>query len=269
MPSCNVLKFIDPSIGTEPHMAVIPPAPPTPMPYVQLTFLGHGILGKSKFSGPAKPVLTMNQFAMLQGTDCGYLSPHMGNMASVVYPMVLGFSSSKSMMVAGTVQMKGSPVAVAMLVVQNLNLNCASPVSLPLGIVPALTTVQAGMSAGDFMAGVCSAALQMALDFVVSKAPGLASAGVTKAFGINASRALSRAATGPMARAMMAYGGTNSLKSGVQMSREVFGALLGGARGIMLDQTNAENLSNSATSHYLGSNPNAVPDKDLSVFGSD
>lgn len=255
------------------HQAIIPPAPtPVPLPYMHMSFLGHGLIAdKSKFSGSPSlmsmgPVTTLNMQPMLQGTDCGYFGPHLGNPANVLLPITIGFSSSKSMFVSGTTQINGSPVATAALVIMNLNLNCNFPVSLPNGVVYAFSTVQAGMSIGDYLAGIASAVLQMALDYAVGRFLSFAS-GLPISRGINqsvsqlSSRLFMRSIAGnihvstPLANALGRFFGTSPVVAGM-IATEAGEGIVGGLQGIALDQTPAEDTINNATTNYIGSGPN-------------
>lgn len=275
MIACNILKYFDPMIGVEPHNTIVPPSPaPFPSPYFHPSFLGHGIIAsKSKYSGSPEtmakgPVTTLGIQPMLQATDCGYMDVHLGILANVLLPITISFSSSKSMFVSGTTQINGSNVATAALVFMNLNLNCAFPVSLPTGMVVAVNTVQAGMSIGDYVAGVVSAVVQMAIDFAVGKAlAGVSNLPLSRTCSTTISQASSRmfirsvapnihVAT-PFARMLGAYTGTSPVV-GSLIGQEMIGEVLGGARGIALDQTPAEDTVNSATTNWIGSGTDDV-----------
>lgn len=273
MYACNVLKYTDPMLSLDIHQCIIPPSPaPFPLPYGHISFLGHGelIAAKAKFSGSAEtmakgPVKTLNLQPMLQGTCCGYFDVHIGNLANVLYPVMLAFSSSKSLFVSGSVQINGSPTAAAVLVFMNINLNCNFPVSLPNGVVYAFSTVQVGMSVGDVVAGVISGLVQMAIDYAVGKFINYASGlPISRTFttSINqlSSRLLMRSVASnihvstPLANALARYFGTNPVVAGI-IATEAAEGVVGGVQGIVLDQTPVEDTVNSTTTGYLGSGP--------------
>jgi hypothetical protein len=273
MIACNVLKFTDPMVSLDIHQCIIPPSPtPFPLPYGHISFLGHGLLSqKAKYSGSAEtlakgPVTTLNIQPMLQGTCCGFFDVHLGNLANVLYPIMVVFSSSKSLFVSGSVQINGSPTAAAVLVIMNTNLNCNFPVSLPNGVVYAFSTVQVGLSIGDILAGVISGALQMIVDAVVGKFVSFASGlPISRSFNVSISQLSSRllirtVATNmhvytPLATALGKYFGTSPVVAGL-IAREAADGAIGGLQGIVMDNTPVEDTINNATTEYLGSGPN-------------
>ena len=265
----NVMKWTDPLVSLDVHNAIIPPSPaPVPLPYMHCSFLGHGVIAsKSKFSGSPEtlakhPILTLSIQPMLQGTDTGYFDVHLGNLANVLYPLILAFSSSKSLFVASTVQMNGSPTSAAVLIMINLNLNCNFPVSLPIGYVLSFSTVQAGMSMGDIMAGIVSGALQIALDFALNKFTGFAlGLPISRSFNqsINqlSSRLFMRSVTPnihvatPLTNALGRYFGTSSSPAVTSIiGSEVGGELVSGLRGIAMDATPAESGVDAVSSYF-------------------
>ncbi len=171
MISCCILMPIHPMIGIDYHDLVPPPpAPPTPVPMqpygvVQVLM---GISGDSKFT---TKVFTMNFPAMHMGTDIGKALVHVGNPANLLLPVIIGFSASKSLFGASTVQAEGKPVATACMVFANQNLNCNNPVNLPTGSVCAPNTVMAGMSLGDYLTGALMMGVDMLVSFLFSKLP--------------------------------------------------------------------------------------------------
>lgn len=265
MIACNILKVIDPMISyPEMHNCIIPPSPvPVPLPYMQVSFLGHGIVAeKSKYSGGpsfvSKNLVKASYFPpILQGNDCGFFSPHFGNPANVLFPLILTFSSSKSLFTASTVQINGAPTAAACLIVININLNCAFPVSMPFGGVPAFTTVQVGMSIGDYLAGIASGLLQMALDKLFEGL--LNSVGASRLFSNIGSRLFIRSITSnihvatPLANAFARYiGMSGSPFVAAAIAQQVSSDGAGAVRGLILDQTPGEDGINSVTTTYLG-----------------
>jgi len=111
-------------------------------------------------------------FSMSKGTDIGPLIPHFG-VPSILMPIELIFSSSKSHFGASRYQgfdnkRAQNCVAVALFVFVNPNLNCGTPLSLPLGAVIALNTHCAMMSWGDLLGGLCTMGLEIALSRLAS-----------------------------------------------------------------------------------------------------
>jgi len=105
---------------------------------------------------------------MQKGTDCGYLGvPHLGNLANPLYPLILGFSKSKSHFGVASVKMEGTPVATA-IAFAGINLNCGT-ISTPTGFVCAPTTVFAGMTLGDLIAGIFNIGVDMVWDLIVRR----------------------------------------------------------------------------------------------------
>lgn len=265
MLACNILKAIDPMISyPEMHNCIIPPSPtPVPIPYMQVSFLGHGIIAeKSKYSGgpsfASKNLVQASYFPpILQGNDCGFFSPHIGNPANVLFPLIIAFSSSKSLFTASTVQINGSPTAAAFLIIANVNLNCAFPISMPFGVVPAITTVQVGMSIGDYLAGIASGLLQMALDKLFEGL--LSKIGVSRFFSGIGSRMFIRSVTSnihvatPLANAFARYlSMSGSPYVAAAIAQQIATAGAGAVRGLILDQTPAEDLINQGTTSTLG-----------------
>ncbi len=265
MIACNILKVIDPMISyPEMHNCIIPPSPvPVPIPYLQVSFLGHGLVAeKSKYSGgpsfaSKNPVIASYFPPILQGNDCGFFSPHFGNPANVLFPLILTFSSSKSLFTASTVQINGTPTAAACLVIININLNCAFPISMPFGAVPAITSVQVGMSIGDYLAGILSGLLQMALDKLFEGL--LNGVGASRLASSIGSRLFIRSVTTnihvatPLCNAFARYlGMSGSPFVAAAIGQQVASDGAGAVRGLILDQTPAEDGINSATTTYVG-----------------
>ena len=134
-----------------------PLPPPSPSPPAPLTphFHTHVLNGTFPYvpvvgSSPTKTVFTMGYFPMQYPTDIGFMSPHVG--FNLYLPLIIAFSSSKSMFGAMTVHFEKKPISIACLVFQNLNFNCNDPVMLPNGVVYAFPqTCQAGFSLMDLL----------------------------------------------------------------------------------------------------------------------
>lgn len=109
---------------------------------------------------------------MARGTDIKLGIPHLPLVPNfVIYPIMYSIASgSQSHFGVSTVQTEVGPVAVAVLKYINFNLNCEGPAScppLPTGIVIAHNTVLAGMTMGDFIAGLVTMVAVSLLQFAI------------------------------------------------------------------------------------------------------
>lgn len=272
----NVMKWTDPLVSVDIHNAIIPPSPaPVPLPYMHCSFLGHGVIAsKSKFSGSPEtlakhPILTLSIQPMLQGTDTGYFDVHLGNLANVLYPLILAFSSSKSLFAASTVQMNGSPTSAAILVMVNMNLNCNWPVSYPNGCIFSFSTVQAGMSMGDILAGVWAGIAQLIVEFALLKfIPFASGLPISRSFNQSisqlSSRLFMRSVTSnihvatPLTNALGRYFGTSSSPTVTSIiGSEVGSDLVSGLTGIAMGETPVEDWA-AAAPRVVSDVPEAV-----------
>ncbi|NVB37691.1 hypothetical protein G6O69_07590 [Pseudenhygromyxa sp. WMMC2535] len=110
--------------------------------------------------------------AMAKVFDIGMFVPHITfpAMNHVVHMLIntLG-SSSQGHFGVSSVQTPKGPLAVALALIVNPQLECGDPCPLPTGFVIAPNTVIAGMTLGDFLAGVFSMAITSAVQFACSK----------------------------------------------------------------------------------------------------
>jgi hypothetical protein len=169
---CCVLISIHPMVAVDGHDAIPPPGPvlvPTLPHYCGATLKWP----PSTWLGTQKPctdkVEAMGWSVMQQGTDIGNLIPHV--CANYLLPLIIAFSASKSFFGVASVQSAGSPTAVALLIVENLNLNCWGPTfpPMPLGGVCAPNTVMANMTLGDFLGGLFSMIVEGAIQFALNR----------------------------------------------------------------------------------------------------
>lgn len=165
----TVLVHFHPMIGCD-FETVMPPGSPSPLPapapYGTMQIL-NGLMPFVK-SKPTMRTICGFGLPLQQGTDIGFLIGHVGA-PNVLLPVIILFSSSKSLFSASTVQFESNPVSTSSNIVYNLNLNCGSPMSTPTGMVLAPNTVLAGMTLGDFIAGYARVAMQMAISFIAGK----------------------------------------------------------------------------------------------------
>jgi len=180
--------------GVDFHNGLMPAAP-APIPIemgpniVTPTPLCLGPWGA--LTGKPSPTVmaTPGGIVMQQGTDIGPLIIHIPIPFNLLLPLVILGSASKCYFGASTVQsggLKGTgPVAVALLSVMNINLNCGTFASTT-GIVPAPNTVNALFTLGDFISGLVTmfveALFQDILNLIFDKGlGGLAEAAFGKA----------------------------------------------------------------------------------------
>lgn len=160
-----VMKHWHPMIGRDMHIPWPPGSPspaPSPAPYVTTsTLLGLGITASY---APTHQSQGMGM-TMQVGTDIGPMIPHIGTPSNLL-PIEIPLSSSISYFGPGNYMAGGQPLAAALLGMTNPNLNCGTPVPLPVGEVIALNTHFVGMSLGDILGGLGA----MAADFVVQSA---------------------------------------------------------------------------------------------------
>jgi len=167
-----VMKHWHPMIGRDLHIPWVPGTPmpaPSPVPYISCSTL----FGFSVVSSYATSHQTMGWgYTMLRGTDIGFLIPHFGP-PSLLTPLDMIFSSSKSYFGPSAYQAEGKPIAAALFVIANPNLNCGTPLPLPVGLVLAINTHFVGMSWADvghgLLAGVIDFSIQAALSWVSGK----------------------------------------------------------------------------------------------------
>ena len=172
MPGFNaVLRAWHMMLGRDLHIPWPPgsPAPaPAPVPYMTLApMMGMIPMATSK--------MTINVFAdslsamMVRGTDIGPLIPHVGP-PSITLPIEMVTSGSKSHFGVTKWKVKdqtGAPgcVAVGVLGLTNLNLNCGTPAPTPFGLVIAPTTHLAALTLGDLISGL----YMMAWDYMAQR----------------------------------------------------------------------------------------------------
>lgn len=207
---CNVLKNWHPMIGCDIHDTLPPPGivPVPKIPHVTAMIL-HGVTGLTS-KKRADVVTASRGLTMIRGTDIGPLIPHVPVPPVFHYwlPLLILTSGSKSHFGASTVVTADGPVAIAVLKVVNLNLNCSGPTfpPMPSGCVVAATTHVTGVTWGDILAGSLSLVLDAAVQFVLNRLfNGKTGEGFTNR--------LTRSIMGPLAARMMA---SSTLRIGLQ-----------------------------------------------------
>jgi hypothetical protein len=205
------LNTIQPIFGVDMHKTIPPPLPPPPFaPHVVVWGEGWSqktgfmwALANSKAASPesavVKPVQVCWGYAIGRGHDAG---PHPGHIwPNILLPLILLGSGSKSEFASGTVAHKNGNMAIAVAFAVNMNLDCQDfPIPpLPTGVVvAAMSTVQAGFTLGDFLGGLFSMLMDMAITWV----SGLIVAGLSSAI-----TAAGRGLTGAFKSALFGNGG--------------------------------------------------------------
>ena len=170
-----VLRSWHPMVGRDMHIPWPPGAPapaPAPVPYVTTALMsGVGPTLTSKLS----PSTFADGMAaiMVRGTDIGPMIPH-GGPPSMTLAAELLTSGSKSHFGVTSLKVKDQTgaegcVAVGLLGMSNMNLNCGTPAPLPVGMVIAPTTYLAKMKLGDLISGLYMMAWDYAAQRIVQE----------------------------------------------------------------------------------------------------
>lgn len=173
-----ILKHWHPMIGWDFHIPWVPgtPAPaPAPVMYKTAATLAW-VAAALGLSGVTKMATSHTSqgfgYTMLQDTDIGTMIPHVGP-PSLLLPLDILFSASKSYFFTTQYKAEGANVAVALAIILNPNLNCGTPIPTPTGMVIALNTHFASMSFAEFMAAMTRMSIELlvqaALNFLLGK----------------------------------------------------------------------------------------------------
>ena len=165
-----------PMIGCDFHLELTFTWPPVPVPYTP-HIVGQRLAG---LGGPAGAgtitddnVLANNWNIILRDSDIQYGIPHIP--VPPFPPCVLALlwtalSGSKSYFGPSSVVAKNNdPIAAALLVYVNPQLNCDDPVPLPTGIAITWSNVVCGLTWGDIIGGFLSMGLDIAISFLLNK----------------------------------------------------------------------------------------------------
>ncbi|HVZ86850.1 MAG TPA: hypothetical protein VHG72_07765, partial [Polyangia bacterium] len=162
----GVLKHFHPMIGCDFHKLMPPgsPTPGPPAPHVAMSSLmGLGITAQM---GPTE--FTHFGWTIMRGSDIGPMIPHAGA-PNCLLPLILLASGSKAEFGSSQCLIANKPVAAALAVVVNPNLNCGDPAPAPLDGVVAITAHFVGMTWGDIIAGFANMAFDSGLQYVLNK----------------------------------------------------------------------------------------------------
>lgn len=163
-----VLKNWHPMVGADRHVPWPPGSPaPAPAPVFYVAF--SVMWGLSVVASYAKDVSSnYHGLTMLKVTDIGPMIPHVGP-PSVLMALEIPLSSSKSYFGSSRYVSQGKPIAVALLLALNPNLNCGTPLPTPTGCAIGLTTHWVDMSWGDILSGLLQMCCDIAIMWALSK----------------------------------------------------------------------------------------------------
>lgn len=157
--------------------ATIPPLPAPMIPHVAGHIMqGWGLTPTAKMTANSQALGTA---IMQRDTDIGNGIIHV---PIPPYPpcallvLIIPFSGSKSYFGPSSVLTADAstpgaklPIAGALLVVVNINLNCADPCSMPLNVVISWGNVVCGMSFGDILGGILAMGIDAAISYGFNK----------------------------------------------------------------------------------------------------
>ncbi len=167
-----VLITIHPMLGLDAHaeLGMVPPAPlPVPAP-----FYPHIVGATLRWllrPAMAETVQSWGFSSMQRGTDIQSGIPHVPVPLAPFFLLVapiIAFSGSKSHFGVASVLIENKPVAVAVTIIINVNLNCGD-IPTPTGFVIAPNTVVAQMTFADWLGGVFSMAFDCIVQAVINK----------------------------------------------------------------------------------------------------
>jgi hypothetical protein len=161
----------------EMHQAILPPLP-TPLPKVP--HIAGAMLCKGPWgaiSGKPNPTVfsASGGVQMSQGSDIGPLIPHYNVIPpappNALLPIMLVTSGSKCHFGAHKSVAPNGPIAFAIAVKVNFNLNCAGPAwpPLPSGLVIAFNSHVIEATIGDIIAGALHLLVDMAIQFGLNR----------------------------------------------------------------------------------------------------
>jgi hypothetical protein len=242
MTAFNVLKQCHWMVGADGHEALgVPPWPPKPISSgVHLVGAKlHWVMEATQKR--ADTVIAEHDSVMQRATDIGALIvPHLmvlPPLLDILMPLWILTSASKSYFGAGTVLVEKKPVATAVIIKVNLNLNCANTVGI--GVVIAPNTVRAGMTLWDILFGLLQMVVEGIANYYLGKLLGNIA---TKALAAAIRRGLLRALV-PALRALTKLLGPTALS---KILSNVVSAILGTLLGTPLgySQSTVPLLSN-------------------------
>jgi hypothetical protein len=145
--------------------------PPIPVPFTS-HLVAQRLAGFGGASMTSDDVLANNWNIIQRDSDIQYGIPHipLPPWPPCVLALVwTGLSGSKSYFGPSSVVSSGGPIAAALFVYVNPQLNCDDPLPLPTGIAITWSNVVCGLTWGDVIGGALSMAFDMLISFVLGK----------------------------------------------------------------------------------------------------
>jgi len=169
-------------IGIGTHTAIPLPPPASMLPHISASSL-LGFTIKAKFS---KREFGPGGFNLMgRGSDSGYIVPHISiPPTNFLLAVIIPLGSSKIMFGSSKVHIHVDGKAehcgccTFPIVPLSLNMACNDPCSYPGDFVIAPNTVEVSMTLGDVLMGIVSAAIDVALSYVIGKGAGKIGGGV-------------------------------------------------------------------------------------------
>lgn len=158
-------------VGCDFHMELTFTWPPVPAPYTP-HLVGQRLAGFGGASMTGDDVLANNWNIIQRDSDIQYGIPHIP--LPPFPPCVLALlwtaiSGSKSYFGPSSVLGNGKPIAAALFVYVNPQLNCDDPLPLPTGVAITWSNVVCGLTWGDIIGGFLSMGFDMLISWVLNK----------------------------------------------------------------------------------------------------
>ncbi|MCA9663432.1 MAG: hypothetical protein KC486_34195 [Myxococcales bacterium] len=185
---CCVIANHHPMLGVDLHDSfpafISPPLPRGPHLVGAMVHWGPWWMAGAK---EAADVLMPPGRMMSSIFDIGMLIPHVPLCANVYFWLYILTSSSQAHFGVASVRTSKGPIAAALMLYANPQLQCEGPLTMPpaptapTAMVLAPNTVVAGMTIGDVIAGFVTMALTSALTFGITHGLNVAIPGLTNA----------------------------------------------------------------------------------------
>ena len=211
MPNFNVLKNWHPMFGADFHDVLPPPGTAPVVPKVPHVAIAPLLMGTTLTSNYADDVITASWgWTMIRRTDIGPVIPHIPSAPNLLIPIIILASGSKSHFASHQNITSKGPMAVAVMMIVNLNLNCGGPTKMPptpTGRVPAFTTHVSGFSWGDLAAGLIAMGIDAGVQFGLNMIFSNAKVGdALQRMSVVLSRGLGSCLVGPVVGGYIGYG---------------------------------------------------------------
>jgi hypothetical protein len=160
-----------PMIGCDIHLELTATWPPVPAPNTP-HLVAQRLAGFGGATMTDDDVLANNWNIIQRDSDIQYGIPHIPIPPYPPCALALlwtGLSGSKSYFGPRSVVSSKGPIAAALLVYVNPQLNCDDPLPLPTGIAITWSTVVCGMTWGDIIGGFLSMAFDMLISWLLNK----------------------------------------------------------------------------------------------------